>query len=72
MEEFYQLGLTKNYAKLLESHLFVVQQHKEISDNKEDIASLTNTEREIQKKLDLVTTLSEQWHHRRTAHKSYT
>jgi len=62
MEEFHQLGLNKNYAKLLECHLFAVQQRKEASDNKEDIISLTNTEIEIQKKLDLVkTTLNEPW-----------
>ena len=62
MEEFHVLGLNKNYAKLLESHLFAVQQRKEASDNKEDIASLTNTEMEIQKKLAIVrTTLNEPW-----------
>ena len=54
MEEFHVLGLNKNYVKLLESHLFAVQQRKEASDNNEDIASLTNTEMEIQKKLVIV------------------
>ena len=54
MEEFHVLGLNKNYVKLLESHLFAVQQRKEASDNNEDIASLTNTEMEIQKKLAIV------------------
>jgi len=47
MEEFQQLGLNKNYAKILESHLFTVQQRKEASDNQEDIANLTKTEEEI-------------------------
>lgn len=62
LEEFHVLGLNKNYAKLLESHLFAVQQRKEASDSKADIASLTNTEKEIQKKLDIVTkTLNEPW-----------
>ena len=62
MEEFHVLGLNKNYAKLLESHLFAVQQRKEASDNQVDIASLTNTEMEIQKKLDIVkATLKEPW-----------
>jgi len=60
MEEVHELGMTKNYAKLLENHLFAVQQRKEVSENKEDIASLTNTEIEIQKELNLVkTTLNE-------------
>jgi len=62
MEDFHQLGLTKNYAKLLENQLFAVQQQKEASDNKEDIASLTDIEIEIQKKLELVRkTLNEPW-----------
>lgn len=62
MEEFHELGLNKNYAKLLETHLFAVQQRREASDNQEDIASLINTESEIKKKLDIVkATLDEPW-----------
>ena len=62
MEEFHKLGLNKNYAKLLESHLFAVKQRREASDNQDDIASLTKTEEEIQKKINLVkATLNEPW-----------
>ncbi|XP_065886727.1 uncharacterized protein [Dysidea avara] len=62
MEEFHKLGLNKNYAKILETHLFTIQQRKEASDNQEDIANLTKTEEEIKKKLDVVrTTLNEPW-----------
>jgi len=62
LEEFHQLGLNKNYAKLLECHLFTVRQRKETSDNQADIANLTKTEEQIEKKLVLVkTTLEEPW-----------
>ena len=62
MEEFHELGLNKNYAKLLESHLFAVKQRKEASDDQKDIESLTKTEEEIQKKIDIVrSTLNEPW-----------
>lgn len=54
MEEYHKLGLTKNYAKILETHLFAIGQRKEASSNKQDIVNLTEAEKEIERRLKVV------------------
>ena len=63
IEEFHQLGLTKNYARVLESQIHIVKQQVQVSDvsgDEKDI--LRNTLAELDKKLQIVNeTLRKPW-----------
>ena len=63
MEEFHQLGLTNNYARVLESQIHIIKQQVQVPDvsiDEKDI--LQNTLTELEKKLQLVTeTLKKPW-----------
>ena len=63
MEEFHQLGLTNNYARVLEGQIHVVKQRVQVPDvsyDQKDI--LRNTITELDKKLQLVyETLRKPW-----------
>ena len=61
IDEFQKLGLSRNYVKILEDQLFVIQQRLE-GEIGENVADLRNSKDEIEKKLVLVNkTLSEPW-----------
>lgn len=61
MEEFHRLGASRNYAKLLENHLAVIEQRLEGTVGKETL-DLRKTKEEIEKKLQLVLeTMNEPW-----------
>lgn len=63
MEEFHQLGLTNNYARVLESQIHVVKQRVQVPDVSSDEKDiLRNTLTKLEKKLQLVNeTLKKPW-----------
>ena len=67
LEEFHKLGINRNYAKLLENQLAVVECRLEGSVGPET-QDLRKTKDEIEKKLKLVTaTLNQPWSHNASA-----
>jgi len=61
IEEFHQLGLNRNYAKVLENQLYVVEQRLQADDGAAKDA-LRDTQTELKKKLELVQrTMLEPW-----------
>ena len=61
IDEFQKLGLSRNYVKILEDQLFVIQQRLE-GEIGENAADLRHSKDEIEKKMVLVNkTLSEPW-----------
>ena len=63
MEEFHQLGLTNNYARVLESQIHIVKQRVQVPDVSSDEKDiLRNTLTQLDKKLQLVNeTLKKPW-----------
>ena len=61
IDEFQKLGISRNYAKILEDQLFVINTRLE-GEIGENVADLRNSKNEIERKLSLVTkTLKEPW-----------
>ena len=61
IDEFQKLGISRNYAKILEDQLFVIQTRLE-GEIGVNVADLRNSKKEIEKKLVLVNkTLKEPW-----------
>ena len=54
IEEFQKLGVTRNYAKLLENQLTLVNQHIEAATDTTKAEDLRKTKEELEKKLKLV------------------
>lgn len=63
IEEFHQLGLNRNYSKVLENQLYVVEQRLEGDDSAATSKNtLRDTHTQLKKKLDLVQrTMQEPW-----------
>ena len=63
MEEFHQLGLTQNYARVLENHIYIIKQRVQVSDVSSDEKDiLRNTLTELDKKFQVVNeTLMKPW-----------
>ena len=61
IDEFQKLGISRNYAKILEDQLFMIQTRLE-GETGPNVADLRNSKKEIEKKLVLVNkTLKEPW-----------